>query len=114
MITNADLTIYHYDKKSKDSKWVKKGPYKVWWYGGKGASYNKGLENANDVKIRIPKDINDISSLKVSVGDILVKGIVNKEILVQSDLKEYEDIYNVISFVDNNYGINKHLHIEGK
>lgn len=114
MVTNASLTIYHHDKKdARNPKWVKQGPFKIWWYGGKGASYNKGLENSNDVKIRLWKDINDLSNLEVSVGDILVKGDTNKEISIQSDLKDYET-YNVTSIIDNNFGINKHIHIEGK
>ena len=116
MITNSSLTIYHkyFDKVSKVDKWKRQEVKNVWWYGGKGANYNKGLENANDVKIRIPKDINDLSNLEVSVGDILVKGEVNKEISMQGDLKEFEDVYNITSIIDNDFGLNKHLHIEGK
>ncbi len=116
MITNSSLTIYHkyFDKVSKVDKWKRQLINNVWWFGGKGASYNKGLENSNDVKIRIPKDINDLSNLEVSVGDILVKGDTNKEISMQSDLKEFEDVYNIISIIDNDFGFNKHIHIEGK
>lgn len=114
MVTNASLTIYHHDKKdARNPKWVKQGPFKIWWYGGKGASYNKGLENSNDVKIRLWKDINDLSNLEASVGDILVKGEIDKEISMQSDLKDYET-YNIVSIIDNDFGLNKHFHIEGK
>ena len=115
MITNSSLTIYHkyFDKVSKVDKWKRQEVKNVWWYGGKGANYNKGLENANGVKIRIPKDVNDVSNIEIAVGDILVKGIIKDEISMQSDLKGYET-YNVVSVIDNNFGINKHIHIEGK
>ena len=116
MLTNSKLTIYHkyYDKESHLDKWKRQVINNVWWFGGKGASYNMGLDNANDVKIRIPKDINDLSNLEISVGDILVKGELEKEISMQSDLKDVEDVYNITSIVDNDFGNNKHLHIEGK
>ena len=115
MITNSSLTIYHkyFDKVSKVDKWKRQEVKNIWWYGGKGANYNRGLEDANEVKIRIPKDINDLSDLEVEIGDILVKGIINKEISIQSDLKDYET-YNVTSIIDNNTGLSKHIHIEGK
>lgn len=116
MITNSSLTIYHkyFDKVSKVDKWKRQEIKNVWWYGGKGANYNRGLEDANEVKIRIPKDINDTSNLEIEVGDILVKGIIKDEISMQSDLKEFEDVYNITSIIDNDFGLNKHLHIEGK
>ena len=115
MITNSSLTIYHkyFDKVSRLDKWKRQEVQKIWWYGGKGANYNKGLENANEVKIRIPKDINDLSDLEVEIGDILVKDIIDKEISMQSDLKSYET-YNITSIIDNDTGLNKHIHIEGK
>ena len=115
MITNSSLTIYHkyFDKVSKVDKWKRQKIKNVWWYGGKGANYNRGLEDANEVKIRIPKDINDLSDLEVEIGDILVKDIIDKEISMQSDLKSYKT-YNITSIIDNDTGLNKHIHIEGK
>ena len=115
MLVNSKLTIYHkyFDKNERVDKWKRQVINNVWWFGGKGASYNKGLENANDVKIRIPKNVNDISNLEIAVGDILVKGIIKDEISMQSDLKSYET-YNITSIIDNDFGLNKHLHIEGK
>ena len=29
-------------------------------------------------------------------------------------VKEFEDGYNITSVIDNDFGLNKHLHIEGK
>lgn len=116
MLVNSSLTIYHkyFDKTTKLDKWKRQVIENVWWYGGKGASYNMGLENSNDVKIRIPKDTNDLSLVEISVGDILVKGDINKEISMQSDLKSIENVYNITSIIDNDFGLNKHIHIEGK
>lgn len=116
MLVNSKLTIYHkyFDKTERIDKWKKQLINNVWWFGGKGASYNMGLDNANDVKIRIPKNVNDLSNLEISVGDILVKGELEKEISMQSDLKDVEDVYNITSIIDNDFGLNKHLHIEGK
>ena len=52
MITNASLTIYHkeYDETTRLEKWVRNNYSQVWWFGGKGASINKGYDNANDVR----------------------------------------------------------------
>ena len=115
MLVNSKLTIYHkyFDKNERVDKWKRQVINNAWWFGGKGASYNKGLENANDVKIRIPKNVNDTSNLEIEVGDILVKGIIKDEISMQSDLKSYET-YNITSIIDNDTGLNKHIHIEGK
>ena len=54
MITNSSLTIYHkvYDEVTRLDKWKRYNYEKVWFFGGKGASVNKGYDNANDVDIR--------------------------------------------------------------
>lgn len=54
MITNN--TITYYKKELNENKlpvWTKYVFYKVWEFGGKGSSINKGYENANDVNVRI-------------------------------------------------------------
>lgn len=60
MLTNGKITIYHkgFDTKSRVETWISKS-YDAWFHGGKGASINKGYDNANDVNIRIPYDVND-------------------------------------------------------
>lgn len=122
MIVNSSLTVYHkdFDEENRVEKWVRfnygsKKANKVWWYGGKGASTNAGYENANDVKIRIPYKLNqklDINNFKV--GDVLIKGYVDKDIVTLQDLGKDIEIYNIVSLVDNLTGNEPHIHIGGK
>ena len=115
MITNASLTIYHkeYDETTRLEKWVRFNYKNVWFFGGKGASVNKGYDNANDVDIRIPYNQNEIDIDNIQIGDILVKGDIATDITTQQDLSEFE-YYNITSINDNNFGNNPHLHIGGK
>ena len=115
MITNSSLTIYHkvFDEKTRLEKWIRFNYSKVWFYGGKGAGINKGYDNANNVDIRIPYNDNDIDIANVKIGDILVKGTLDKEIIAQQDLINY-DVFNITSINDNNFGNNPHIRIGGK
>ena len=115
MITNASLTHYHktLDEATRLEKWIRYNYENVWWFGGKGSSINKGYENANDVNVRIPYDKNDIDISNLAIGDIIVKGTLDTDITTQQDLKNYE-VYNITSINDNNFGINKHIHLGGK
>ena len=115
MIINASLTHYHktLDETTRLEKWIRYNYENVWWFGGKGSSINKGYENANDVNARIPYDKNDIDIGNLAIGDIIVKGTLNTDITTQQDLKNYE-FYNITSINDNNFGINKHIHLGGK
>lgn len=115
MITNASLTIYHkeYDETTRLEKWVRNNYSQVWWFGGKGASINKGYDNANDVDIRIPYNQNQIDISNIQIGDILVKGDIATDITTQQDLNNFE-FYNITSINDNNFGNNPHIHIGGK
>ena len=117
MITNSKLTIYHNDGLdivTHLEKWTRYNYEKVWFFGGRGASINKGYDNANDVEIRIPYDENaDLDVTNFSVGDIIVKGALDFDIQTQQDLKNYE-IYNITSIKNNNFGNSQHIHIGGK
>ena len=115
MIINASLTHYHktLDEATRLEKWIRYNYENVWWFGGKGSSINKGYENANDVNVRIPYDKNDIDISNLAIGDIIIKGTLNTDITTQQDLKNYE-VYNITSINDNNFGINKHIHLGGK
>lgn len=116
MITNSQLTVYHktFDEDTRLEKWIRYNYKEVWWFGGKGSSLNKGYENANDVQVRIPYKKNDnINISHFAIGDILVKGEVNKDIKTQDDLQEYT-AYNITSLNDNTFGIEPHIHIGGK
>ena len=115
MIKNADLTIYHkeIDETTRLEKWIRSNYLGVWWFGGKGSSINKGYDNANNVDIRIPYVNNNIDIDDISIGDILVKGNIAKDINTQQDLQEFE-VYNITSINDNSFGNSPHLHIGGK
>ena len=114
MITNSSLTIYHkvLDEETRLEKWIRYNYSKVWFFGGKGASINKGYNNANDVDIRIPYNMElDINNF--AIGDIIVKGELHQEIATQQDIINCE-VYNITSINDNNFGNNPHIHIGGK
>lgn len=113
MITNSSLTIYHktFNRNTRLEEWTRYNYSNVWYFGGKGASLDKGYENANDVSIRIPYDGNEIN--EIAIGDILVKGNVTLDINTQEDLKDY-DVYNVTTIKNNNFGYNPHVFIGGK
>lgn len=117
MITNSSLTVYHkdgLDVATHLEKWTRHNYSNVWFFGGKGASINKGYDNANDVEVRIPYDKN--SGLNISdfaIGDILVQGTLETNIETQQDLENYL-IYNITSINNNNFGNNQHIHLGGK
>ena len=122
MIVNSSLTIYHkngLDPATHKERWVRHNygtPEEptVWFFGGEGASINKGYENANDVEIRIPYDKNpNLSINDFKKGDIIVQGTLDLNITTQESLKDYL-IYNITSINDNNFGGNPHIHIGGK
>ncbi len=117
MITNSSVTIYHrngLDVSTHLEKWQRFNYNKVWYFGGKGAHISKGYDNANDLEIRLPYNENEgLNVSNFAVGDIIVKGTLNTDITKQSDLKGYE-IYNITSINDNDFGINRHIHIGGK
>lgn len=116
MISNGNVTIYHkgFDDKTRLEKWTKYNYVGTWFFGGKGAGINKGYDNANDFDCRIPYNKNaqlDISNFEI--GDIVVEGTIENEIITQDDLSGYL-IYNITSINNNNFGNNPHIHIGGK
>lgn len=115
MLVNSSLTVYHKVEDNHDYKWVRYNYDKIWWFGGKGASLNKGYENANDVQIRIPYDLNpNLDYNNFGIGDILVQGEY-EDIVSENDLKDLNiPYYNITSLNNNVFGNNKHIHIGGK
>ena len=114
MITNSSLTIYHkvLDEETRLEKWIRYNYSKVWFFGGKGASINKGYNNANDVDVRIPYNM-ELDVNNFAIGDIIVKGDLHQEIATQQDIINCK-VYNITSINDNNFGNNPHIHIGGK
>ena len=116
MLTNNDMTLYHkvHDAETRLEKWKRYYIKNVWWYGGKGANTQKDYENANDVQIRIPYDINEnLNIANFNIGDIVCKGNIEKTITSQSDLKE-DEYYNITAINNNTFGNNAHIHLGGK
>lgn len=116
MIVNSKLTVYHLtqDPETRLDKYARYNYSKVWWFGGKGSSLNKGFKEANDVQVRIPYYLNENANIShFAVGDIILQGEIEKEIKTQSDLSEY-DIYKITSINNNTFGSNPHIHIGGK
>lgn len=117
MITNSSLTVYHkegLDVATHLEKWTRHNYKNVWFFGGKSAVINKGYDNANDVEVRIPYLKNEELNIKdFAIGDIIVEGTLDINIETQDDLTNYL-VYNITSINNNNFGINKHIHLGGK
>ena len=117
MITDSSITVYHkdgLDVATHSERWTRHNYENVWFFGGKGASINKGYDNANDVEVRIPYDQNDGLDINdFAIGDIIVQGELSEDISTQQDLEGYL-IYNITSIKNNNFGNNQHIHIGGK
>ena len=116
MLANSDMTLYHkvHDAETRLEKWKRYYIKNVWWYGGKGANTQKGYENANDVQIRIPYEMNEnLNIANFNVGDIVCKGNIEKTITNQSELNGVE-YYNITAINNNTFGNNAHIHLGGK
>ena len=113
MISNADITVYHqqFDDSTRMGKWERFPYEKVWWFEKNSVVQTDGYENSNNVDIRISyRDKLDIKNF--SKGDIVLKGIIKKDIESSSELSEYET-YVITSITNNNFGNNPHIHIQG-
>ena len=111
MLVNSSLTVYHKVEIDHDYKRIKYFYKNIWWFGGKGASLNKGYSEANDVQIRIPYDLNpSLDYNNFGIGDILVQGEY-EDIVSENDLKDLNiPYYNITSLNNNVFGNNKHIH----
>ena len=112
MITNSDITYYHKGLNALDKieTW---GPVyfsKVWKFGGKGGVNNVGMQESNQVTVRIPMEYVDDTSL-FNIGDIIAIGNTG-EIETQQDLDGIEH-YVINSVTINNFGNNSHVHLVG-
>lgn len=105
MQTNSSMTLYHkrYNKQTRMDEWDRYTIQNVMWQGGKGASINKGYEKANDISIWIPYNQNEnLDTIPLTIGDIIVKGIIEDTITKQNDL--IVDNYNITTYINNDYG----------
>ena len=115
MICNSAITIYHKGISSVTNleTWTRYSYNNAWVFSKDGATINKGYDNADRIEIRLPYAKNELNIDNFGLGDIIVKGTINTDISKQQDLKGYE-IYNITSIKNNNFGLNKHIHIGGQ
>ena len=116
MLKNGGFTIYHkgFDKQNRVETWTRFNYPNAWFFGGQGARLNKGFDEANDVKARVSYLEDEKLNIKnFAIGDIIVKGSLDLDITTQQDLKDYV-VYNITSINNNDFGLNPHIHIEGK
>lgn len=116
MIKNQGFTIYHkgFDKVNRVETWARFNYPNAWFFGGKGSRLNKGFDDANDVKARVSYlDCDNLDIKNFAIGDIIVKGTIELNITRQQDLKDYV-VYNITSINNNDFGLNPHIHLEGK
>ena len=116
MLVNNSVTIYHkgFDALLRHEVWTRYYYDKVWFFGGKGAGLNKGYTDANNVDVRLSYKLNnDLDINNFAIGDIIVEGNVNLEIISQKDLSNY-NTYNITSINNNIFGRNPHIHLGGK
>ena len=115
MITNGEVTVYHggFDSNTRLEKWVRRNYDNVWWFGGRNSSLDMGFENANDVKVTIWYNLNNVNIKDFSIGDMLIKGHLENNISKKADLSNY-DVYEITSMKDNNFGSFPHIKLGGK
>ena len=111
MITNTDLTVYHktLNEETRLEQWERYFYKNVWLFAGKNSTQSDGYQVSNSAEIRIPYNSNENADIShFSVGDILYKGNVQKQITSQSDVSE---AYTIVSVNNNTFGNEQHIHI---
>ena len=98
MITNSDMTLYHYDKKQKVYQRIQ--IHGVNWSHQSIANFDKrGQANCDTVKILIPAT--NVTNLEVTIGkDLVVKGICNASISNSSEETQARSIKSLIADYD--------------
>ena len=114
MISNNTLTIYHIGKDdlTRDINYTRYNYEKVWIFKQENVSLNKGLNDANNIVVRIPYNENEIDISNISNGDILVEGTLENDISSLNDLNGYKT-YTITSVTNNTFGTRPHVHIRG-
>jgi hypothetical protein len=95
MYTNADITLYLYNK----GKYTRSVIKRVFWSDTRQANVkDTGLANADAVKIMIP--ITSADNLTFTIGkDLVIKGIIEHEI----DSTSQQGISNSLKYLNENY-----------
>ncbi len=120
----ANITIYNHRYDGRDI-WVKTHIKGASWYGGQKITVGEnGYFSANTYTVRIPEsNLGDFvlpedyigEKWTVQSGDIIVLGLIDKEIAKSSDLDNISQKFVVTGCHNNtNAVLLKHLKIEGK
>ncbi|MCO7171574.1 hypothetical protein NIA70_05315 [[Clostridium] scindens] len=106
MITNSDMTVYHYEK----GAYVRTHIGRVHWHSRRISNVtDKGVVGADMVIIRIP--MNEIApGFQIHKNDIVVKGC-HPAIQSLDDLINIAEKGKVADFSVNDYGLNPHIRI---
>ena len=110
MITNGKITLYHktFNSITRLEEWTRYNYNDVWVFKTNGASLNRGIEEGNNLQVRIPySDTLDVT--KFSLGDIVVCNELDTNINTQQDLSC--ETFNISSINDNFFGNNPHIHL---
>lgn len=110
MLSNTDLTLYRreYDPSTRLDIWEREYIPSAWWFESQASSVDAdGMHSADVYTIRIP----DIS-IKLKKEDYLVKGKVDLDMKVPSDLAGFTHC-KVIAANYNTFGENPHIKVVG-
>ena len=100
MITNADITLYHYDEDNE--QWTKNCYFSVHFFADNLVSVDDtGLSSADVVKIRIPTR----QEVPLCNGDRIVRGIS------LAPAPDRNNCFTVISWSDNRRGTAPHYRV---
>lgn len=115
MVVNADCTIYHrtFDSKTRTDIWTPIPYPNVSWYGKQAVSVDeKGLNSANHYTVRIFT----AATIPVSVGDIIVRGLVADKVTGPPQLVAKYECFEITAVRDNRRGspCMQHWKLEGR
>ena len=122
MITNTSMSVFNKNTDEKKNVFFKKHVIEhVFWDDSKGVNLNHGYENADDVNVFIPKDVNNLTEYveakqyngtgwTLQNGDFIVRGNVEEDIV--EGIKDLQKKYNTfaITLVDDKDFGSTHMH----
>ena len=118
MVVNSCITVFHktIDEQTRLETWQRfnygtKDNYTVWSHGAKIAKINKGFTDNDNIKIRVPYELNENLDINnFSLEDIIIIDEITSDIESQQDLIGY-DILKITSLTNDNFGNNPHIYI---
>lgn len=129
MYTNSDITVYNKAIVDRETVYLRSTVKGVFWSDSEGSNRLKmGVESSDKTRIFVPfsavfskrfevdrkkflKDTN--ACMTLSVGDLVVQGLMDDEIKTQKELESKYDHVREITSVDvKNYGSANMQHVE--